>query len=284
MIEPSGTRADAEQATRLEGAPSLPVRIGNDIVDLRHPRCRDRGARDRLPGRVLVEAERRWMEAGSDSVRRLRRLWALWAAKETAFKIRSKRARAPGAFLHRTFVAELEEEDAPYAGAVRMRGRVRGPGLCEPVEVDGWASKGYLHLVGWDGPLDDFRLYTGLEGEEFAASGAGAEGAGSGGRTEDSLEELKGRFTKSEWEGVYSLPSARVRLLARERIAAHLSLLPEMNEAGGRVELLTSGTRPGRTPPRIRIGGRDRPDLDVSLSHHGRFVAWAILLPHPRRS
>ena len=57
--------------------------------------------------------------------------------------------------------------------------------------------------------------------------------------------------------------SVAVRQLARERIAAHLGCEPDALrfERDGRI-------------PRLRVPGIDRA-LDVSLSHHGRFVAFA---------
>ncbi|MEN8160124.1 MAG: 4'-phosphopantetheinyl transferase superfamily protein [Myxococcota bacterium] len=58
-------------------------------------------------------------------------------------------------------------------------------------------------------------------------------------------------------------PSAAVRDLAREDLAGVL---------GKRVEQLEIARR-GRIPV-LRVAGEDAP-LDLSLSHHGRFVAWA---------
>jgi phosphopantetheinyl transferase (holo-ACP synthase) len=58
-------------------------------------------------------------------------------------------------------------------------------------------------------------------------------------------------------------PSAAVRALAREDLAPLLGAEPGSLEIGRR----------GRIPL-LLVGGRAAP-LDLSLSHHGRFVAWA---------
>jgi hypothetical protein len=102
------------------------------------------------------------------------------------------------------------------------------------------------------------------------------------GSKDEPLDGLREHFTAVEWEGVHSLSSARVRLMARERLQIALAAReglglqqpPELP-----IEILTSGARPGRTPPRIRVAGKERPEFDLSLSHHGRFLAWVLFLP-----
>jgi phosphopantetheinyl transferase (holo-ACP synthase) len=58
-------------------------------------------------------------------------------------------------------------------------------------------------------------------------------------------------------------PSAAVRLLAREQLAPLLSVRPDQLEIAQRDRI-----------PVLRIAGSDAP-FDLSLSHHGRFVAFA---------
>lgn len=61
--------------------------VGNDIVDLRHPGNRGKSKDDRFLSRVFTEQERDRI-AGAACPDRL--LWALWAAKEAAFKVVSR--------------------------------------------------------------------------------------------------------------------------------------------------------------------------------------------------
>jgi hypothetical protein len=63
----------------------------------------------------------------------------------------------------------------------------------------------------------------------------------------------------------------------RRRLASHLG--PSVPPP----EILTSGRRPGRTPPVVEVDGVPLTGVDLSLSHHGRYVAWALLLPFPEQ-
>lgn len=62
--------------------------------------------------------------------------------------------------------------------------------------------------------------------------------------------------------------SIRVRELAKERIAQHLDMAPH----DIRIQRPLENGRPG--PPVIRIRNR-KPPMDISLSHHGRYLAFA---------
>lgn len=287
----SGTTRPSE-----EGFPSPEYRLGNDVVDLRHRACRDRSPDDRLVERILTAAEREWLETIGPARRSasfgepalptapwLIALWALWAAKETAFKVVSKRSGPPEAFRHRGFECSLAISPAECRGLVRIRGKVRGSEVPGEVSVEGSSDGEHVHLVGWSRADNSSSaslpptLEMGLEGQ--------------GDRDAD-LEGYRPLFSGPEWEGIRTVPAAEARLRARARLAAYLGG-PGGGRAGTRpgspggtagplrIEILTSGERPGRTPPRIRVNGTDRPDLDLSLSHHGRFVAWALLVPEP---
>jgi phosphopantetheinyl transferase (holo-ACP synthase) len=287
--EPAGrslimrTDAHLNRVTRDDesGFPSPPCRLGNDVVDLGHRACRDRHGDDRFLDRVLTPDERGWMEAAPERERRRVRLWSLWAAKETAFKVVSKVLGPPEVFRHRGFRGELEVVDARCAGVVRIEGVVRGPEVPGEVVVQGSSDGEHVHLVGW-----------GIGHPSAPALESGLEGVWD---REGALESYRPRFTELEWEGIHTVQAAEARLRARERLEGWLRRLsregaedrPAFPKPAGSgpspVEIVTSGDRPGRTPPRVRVLGRDRPDLDVSLSHHGRFVAWALLVPesHP---
>jgi hypothetical protein len=97
---------------------------------------------------------------------------------------------------------------------------------------------------------------------------------------EADLESFRDRFSSVEWPGVHSVSTAAVRLIAREHIRRALeSASGSADLSQSTIEILTSRDRPGRTPPHIRVSGNDRSDLDLSLSHHGRYLAWALLVP-----
>jgi phosphopantetheinyl transferase (holo-ACP synthase) len=281
--EPAGrspimrTDAHLNRLTRDEGS-GFPgrFRLGNDVVDLRHRACRERDRDDRLLDRILSPDERGWVEEGGDRELRLVRLWSLWAAKETAFKVVSKLAGPPEVFRHRGFEARLEISDAECSGVVRIHGAVTGTEVPGQVMVQGSSDGEHVHLVGWGvGHPSPPALEVGLEGSWDL---------------EGELEDYRSHFSELEWEGVHSIHAAEARLRARERLEAWLKRLERgtggarpaaagSGQGSSRVEIITSGERPGRTPPRVRVLGQERPDLDLSLSHHGRFVAWALLVP-----
>jgi hypothetical protein len=73
-----------------------------------------------------------------------------------------------------------------------------------------------------------------------------------------------------------------VRLLARERVRAIIdsrSGPARSNGEASAVQIITSRVAMGSTAPKIRIADREVPGWDLSLSHHGRYVAWALLVP-----
>jgi hypothetical protein len=93
---------------------------------------------------------------------------------------------------------------------------------------------------------------------------------------------LRERFTASEWESVRSGPGALVRLLARERVRSIVESRAPANRSKreeGALQIVTSRVARGSTAPKLRIGDHELPGWDVSLSHHGRYVAWALLVP-----
>jgi phosphopantetheinyl transferase (holo-ACP synthase) len=242
--------------------------IGNDVMDLMDPRCRDRVPGDRLIARILTADEQRTLERAPDLESWRLLLWAHWAAKEAAYKVHLKVVAAPGPFVPRTLAADLEVSPPDSAGVSRVSGTVRAGDL-RLVSVSGSSDGRYLHVLGWSGPVaapSGGHLETGLDEVALGAVDASA---------------LRDRFTAVEWEGVRSGPAAMVRLLARERVKAILERSgPDgLTNEPATVQIVTSrGTR-GSTPPKIRAGDVEIPGWDVSLSHHGRYVAFALLVP-----
>lgn len=235
------------------------LRIGNDVVDLGHPRCRRRPARDRLPRRILDSGEMEWFLEAPAGPGRLPRLWALWAGKETGFKVVSKLLGTPPVFEHRAFQVSFRSwtpmDESPES--FELEGRVRWRELTIPLE--GVSTPGFIHLVGWGkqgGPAPRPLLESAVQ---RVPSGAGPEDEGPPARARS---------------------SRLVRELAGARLASHLSARHPERFSGQppRIQIPTSAERPGRTPPRVVVDGESRSDLDLSLSHHGRYLAWALLL------
>jgi phosphopantetheinyl transferase (holo-ACP synthase) len=228
--------------------------VGNDIIDLASPRLLDRAADPRLWDRVLAPSERGSVEMSDDPPRAF---LCHWAAKEAGFKAVSKAAGAPPVFEHRSFVVELA--DGSDGGVLRYRGTV--------CKISLESAERTIHALAWTGEDVDAAAHR-----TRAAFADPVDPSGPGGRIAPALTEL---LHPEERATIHSAPSAWVRILAREALAGATG---QPKEA---IAILGDPDAPGRAPPRLRIEGlREVPDL--SLSHHGRFVAWAFLLSRSR--
>jgi phosphopantetheinyl transferase len=228
--------------------------VGNDIVDLTDPRCQGKSGSARFLARIFATEEAaaiRESEAPDET------LWLLWAAKEAAFKVVSKFEAGPPPFVHAAFVVSLSGTTPD-----RAVGHVRYEQRTIPFLVDRWT--GALHAVAWwPGRDRDFDPPSHLRwGRARLRDALGSSGA-------VELEALRlEHFTERERPAVHSVASAAVRIAARDDVARVLGI-----PARG-LEIVCEGGPTGRTPPRLFRDG-ERAPADVSLSHHGHWVAWA---------
>jgi len=193
------------------------VSLGNDVVDLEEPETLLCGLHPRFEARVFGAAERAALAA---EPQRHRLHWALWAAKESAYKAR-KRSRPEAVFSPREFAVTLSPlPAASEPGVAAGRVAYHGEGFQLEVHLDG-AS---LHAVAWS------------EGEAKAPI----------------LWQV--RDVRDDAGGA-------VRRLAAAAIGSALALdAAEMRIVG--------------RPPVLLHRGRPL-DVTLSLSHHGRLVAFA---------
>jgi phosphopantetheinyl transferase (holo-ACP synthase) len=191
------------------------VSVGNDVVDLDDPETRLECLHPRWSERVFCAAERQALDA-SRSRHRLH--WALWAAKESAFKAR-KRLEPRAVFSPVEFAVELSPLPASAGVAV---GRVVHRGEVFGLEIH----------------VDDTRVHAVATSQDEA-----------------------GAPVLWEVERAQGDPSVAARRLAGSAIGSALGLDP----AGVGIV--------GRPPVAAFRDGRG--EVGVSLSHHGRFVAFA---------
>jgi phosphopantetheinyl transferase (holo-ACP synthase) len=219
------------------------VSLGNDIVDLDDPESRLDELHPRWAERVFAPAERAVLERAADEPlegaspwsERHRLHWALWAAKESAYKAR-KRAAPGTVFSPREFVVEL----APLP------------------RTDGVATGRVFH-----------------HGETFT---------------------VEARFDGACLHAVASTPDeAPSPILARVALARRVFKIqdltpvspPSAGDAARRLAATAIASALGLPAERLRIRGRppfllrDGEPLEacLSLSHHGRFVAFACAVP-----
>ena len=89
------------------------------------------------------------------------------------------------------------------------------------------------------------------------------------------IEAILERLTERERRPVHSRSSALVRLAARSALAHGLDVEER------RVQVVCGEGPKGRMPPEALLDGRAAP-ADVSLSHHGKWLAWAIRVTERR--
>lgn len=258
-----------------------PLLVGNDVVDLADPRCVGRSGDRRFLERILsVEEARRIRSADRPDTL----LWLFWAAKEAAYKVVSKLRGEPPPFVHARFQVAVEPAgSAPFGEAPppSLTGTVTWEEHVVPFRATVGPER--IHAVAWWGA----RGRAAIDGKSAAEDGKARDGRGAprglsagisvglstlpADSAERWREDLSSRFTPREWAAVHSRPSAVVRLEARAELARRLDA-PERE-----VEIVCPGDAPGRTPPQVLRDSR-RARADVSLSHHGRFVAWAVAI------
>jgi len=230
--------------------------LGNDVVDLRHPRCVGKSRDRRFLERVFTFEEAVDISDARDPDRAL---WWAWAAKESAFKVMSKLLGDPPPFRHSAF--QFRRDSPADSTPDVARGSITYRGTRIPVLVEDRADR--VHVLAWHPPSthpptihSEVKFLPELE------------------HTPDPEWEqgMRPRFTEREWGSVHRPDSALVRLNAR----SHLARVLDIDE--GAIEIVCEEGPPGQMPPRVLLEGEEWPG-DLSLSHHGRFLAWAFREP-----
>lgn len=216
-------------------------------MDLNDPRAVDRSRDVRFLERVFTREEReRIRRSGRPDLE----VWLLWAAKEAAFKVISKLQGEPPVFRHRAF----QVTDDPGSAVTEVRyGEAR---LAVEVEADTTRALAWA----WNGGMPEILIARATVPEALRILGLGPV------REEWEAVHLR----PEERESIHSLPSALVRLLAR-RDAARMLGVGERD-----LTIVCAPGVPGRRPPFVYRGGSLEAALDISLSHHGGELAWAV--------
>lgn len=246
--------------------------VGNDVVDLGAPRARGMSSRARFVDRVFTAAERERIAVGPEPDLEV---WLGWAAKEAAYKVVSKLLGEAPIFVHRAFVVRWEPEARARAGEATdpstgsvgpsRIGVVHYEDVALPVRAAAAVERGYVHALSWQGGGDDAATSPVPRGTIRAVERLDRSGAPWSG----SLQALESRLTDREREPVHSLLSAAVRIGARGDACKLLGVDPH------RLEIVCRPGRTGRRPPVVLVDGAPA-SVDVSLSHDGPWIAWAL--------
>ena len=234
--------------------------LGNDIVDLTDPRHMGKSGEERFLQRVFSEEEREDIRSSRNPDRAL---WARWAGKEAAFKTISKSQGTPPVFIHSLFEVTLFRERGPIAETkvpsdppMTRFGHVRYEDVVLPLRIE--AAGTAFHAVTWTpSPAQEVPPF-------FWGSSQIAE------KDQAWREVLRPAFTALEWACVSHRASALARLAARSSLATTLGVDEEGLEIG------CGEGKPGRRIPKVFFEGEEAP-VDLTLSHHGRLLAWAFL-------
>lgn len=254
--------ADRLEGHALTGSAGSPPAVGIDVVDLDDPRCPGKASDGRFLARILADNERRWLEA-RPGAQADEALWALWAAKEAAYKVvTGLEGRAP-VFRHATYRVAVEALPAP--GDSLVAARVRHQDRDIPVRM-ARAGRCLVALAWAPGiDVDDSGLPADLRWRAAELEALHRT------RGVPDLEVLMSEhLTPAEARAVHSLPSALVRLGARRDAAEALA------RSESDVSIVCAEGPAGRVPPRVYLNGLPTASAAVSLSHHGGWGGWAI--------
>jgi len=225
-------------------------------VDLSDPRHAGKAKDLRFLARVFSGEEREVIGAAKEPDHAL---WLHWSGKEAAFKTISKLQGRPPTFHHALFHVRLPHlvRSLPASRTATHFGEVEYRGTAFPLRIE--ASRSVLHALTWS--------------PDRAAYPSFSWGYQPMGETSWAWRDaLRDRFSEREWRCISHRASALARIAAREALAGALGMDP------ARVEIGCGDGVPGRRIPQVLIDGIES-DLDLSLSHHGRLLAWAFLNP-----
>jgi len=236
--------------------------LGNDVVDLTDPRHGGKAGDNRFLQRVFSPEEQ---EDIRTSLNPDRALWMRWAGKEAAFKTVSKAQGSAPIFNHPSFRTTvfgrrgaLPDGAPPPDNPMSRFGQVEYERFLLPLRIEVVGTT--LHAVTWT-PDPGHDIPPFVWGSQEAV-----------GPTHDWRGLLEARFSAKEWDCVSHRASALARLAARRSLAASLKVEDTAIEIG------CGPGEPGRRIPKVLLGGEEAP-VDLTLSHHGRLLAWAYLIP-----
>jgi len=222
--------------------------VGNDVVDLVDPGNQPGVIHPRFDARVFTSAERAGLAEherlrGEAAAHRLR--WSLWAAKESAFKAARKLDEGVR-FLPKRFSVRFTGGVSAVVGHVDVRRSL------------GRFDVAFLGAGEWVHAIARHRNPSVRPSEP----GTWPPEPGERHRVSAVVERIGPAATPLE-------ASERVRALARRVLGRALAIAPS------EIEVIATGRIP-------EARWRDAPlPVDLSLSHHGRFLACALSSPLP---
>ncbi len=232
--------------------------VGNDVVDLKHPENQGKSRDDRFLGRVFT-AEERARIAGAPCPETL--LWALWAAKEAAFKVVTRDDPAVCSTPRKyAILLDAGYESGTAAGAEKSGGPV-APAVNDLSGASHSLKKSDICLTGRAiTPRGELALRI-LVTDDYVHALSAA--------TTSDLDRMLQRVDLMDLGEDSREASAFVRRQLLSEIACSLDC--PLGELSVAKEPLGPGA------PFVLYRER-RLAVDISLSHDGRFAAFAFMI------
>jgi len=177
----------------------------------------------------------------------------------------SKAGGEPPIFVHKAFEVAWDDRPPGMSGGERS-GFVRYEGEYYKVRSDVGPMGAWVSAVAAEGSVPLSVPWVIHTVDRIDRSGAAWA---------EPLEALLGHFSERERDSVHSLPSAAVRIAARDAVREALGIR--------NVEIVCRPGPLGRRPPTVVVDGAPS-IVDVSLSHDGPWIAWALALERPTSS
>jgi phosphopantetheinyl transferase (holo-ACP synthase) len=204
--------------------------VGNDVVDWKDPANAKKSRDIRFLRKILTDDE---IEFVNDAECPDIELWALWAGKETAYKVLKKSVGKASFLPRRWTVQPTKSEKKQKDWEVILPGE-------EKIFIRPFLTDNYVHCIGSD---DLFALDKVIYGVE--------------------------QMSAADAENIF-LPSTFVR----ECLASVLADYFHLNYRD--IEIRREKVEGELHPPCIYYEDKKYP-VDISLSHDGRFVAYAFI-------
>jgi hypothetical protein len=217
--------------------------LGNDVVDLCDADSRPESFRPRFDARVFAPEERRAIARDENP---LARRWAHWAAKEAAFKLAKQ--------IDSGFIFAPARLCVRFASEVQRSGRrAQRTGAVESVDLDGLPRLDGIEVRSFE--TDEFVHVVALPG--------GADW----GAVDCAAEPI---------EVTMADPSLAVRRLAIREIARSLGVESSRLSIGRKLGRARASLGERSRIPSVELDGVET-SLALSLSHHGRWIAFAMI-------
>ncbi len=235
--------------------------VGNDIVDLQVESAQGKSNDLRFMRRVFTASERKAIELSKTPEPTL---WRLWAAKEAAYKVVCKLQKPRPVFSHAQFGVDLKNsvELGLFSNIVHATVKFRATIL----EVQFADGPDFIHAIAYcpfGSGLDEFEIHSGNR----ATSSADLS-------LLNDHDWLQSNFTEDELLSCVRSESALVRYFSKKSIADQLKIQESQ------IQIIRPQIPDNYQPPYLLVDRR-RSEVDISLSHHGRFVAWAFSARRP---